>query len=83
MQLLGRQLGHRLEQRERHVLADHRRKLKHGLLGRAEPVDARGDDRGDARRDRNLLRPPDQTVGAPCASQRARVHQNAYALLEE
>ena len=56
MQLLRRQLGHGLEERERHVLADHRGELQRRLLGRAEPVDARGDDRGDARRDLDLVR---------------------------
>ena len=83
MQLLRRQLGHGLEQCERHVFADHRGELKRRLLGRAEAVDARGDDRGDARGDLDLVRPPDHAVGAACAGQHARVHQNAHALFQE
>jgi hypothetical protein len=83
MQLFRRQLGHGLEQREGHLLTDHGGKLQRRLLSRAEPVDARGDDRGNARRNFDLVRPPSQAVGAARAREHARVHEATHALLEE
>ena len=52
---LVRQLGDRLEQRERHVLADDGGDLEEALVLRGEPVDARRQDRLDRGRDLDRL----------------------------
>jgi hypothetical protein len=80
---LFRRIGDGFEERERHVLANHRGKLQRCLLRRAQPIDPRRDDRGYARGDLDPVGLPDEAVGAAGAGQHARIDEVAHALLEE
>jgi hypothetical protein len=71
------------EQRERHVLADHGGGLEQALLGRRQPVDARGEHRPDGRRDADRFCRLGRPVRAPLAHESAALHQVADALLQE
>ena len=65
VELVPSDLHHRLEQRARELLADHRRRVQHLLLPIAEPIDPRREQRLHRRRHldgalrrRELVRPP-------------------------
>ena len=80
---LVRQLGDRLEQRERHVLADDGGDLQQALVLRGEPVDARRQHRLDRGRDLDRLDRLRQPVPAALPRQRLRLHQRPDRLLQE
>ena len=80
---LVRQLGDRLEQRERHVLADDGGDLEQAFVLRGEPVDARRQHRLDRGRDLDRLDRLRQPIPASLPRQRLRLHQRPDGLLQE
>ena len=78
-----RLLGDRLQQCERHILADHGRRLEQLLVFRSEAVDASGQDR--LRRGRKLqgLDRAREPVGTAFPRESPRLDQGPHALLEE
>jgi hypothetical protein len=80
---LLRQVGDRLEQGERHVLAHDGCDLEQALVLRGEPVDARCQNRLGGRRDLERLGRLGQLVGTAVARQGFRLDQRPDALLEE
>src|SRR5258705_5546864 len=73
----------RLEQSERHVLANHGGSLEEALLLRWEPVDPAGQQRLHGRRDLDRLCFVNQTIGPTLAGKGPDLYQGADALLEE
>ena len=83
VQRVVRQLGDGLQQRERHVLADHGSRLEQTLVVGLETVDASGQDRLDRRRHPEVRQILGQTVGTAPTDQRAGLDQAPDALLQE
>jgi hypothetical protein len=76
-------LGDRLQEGERHILADYRRGLEHALVSGREPIDARGEDRLCGGRDVERPHRPCGAIGSALAHERARFDEGPHALLEE
>ena len=83
LQLLAGKGLDRLEQGERNVLADHRGGLKQGLVVRRKPVDARGEDGLDGRRDLDGVHRPFEAIGSALAREGSGLDQRPHALLQE
>ena len=77
------EIGHRLEDPQRHVLADHRRGLEQALLPRRQAVDAGGQDGVHGGRDPDGLQLRIQTVGAAFTDERPGLDQGPHTLLEK
>src|SRR5262245_27184337 len=82
-QRLVRQLGDRLQQQERHILADDGGRLEQAFVLREEPIDARRQDRLDGSRALNRLDWLRQAMPAAFPRQGARLHQRADSLFQE
>lgn len=80
--LLG-QLRDGLEQRQGHVLADHRGRLQEALVPGRQPVDPRRQDGLHRGRDLDRRRRLDQPVRSRVAGQDLGFHQAPHALLQE
>ena len=80
---LVRQLGDRLEQGERHVLADDGGDLQQVFIFRGEPVDAGRQYRLNRGRDLDGLDRLRQAILASLPLQRFRLHQRPDRLLQE
>jgi len=78
-----RQLGDRLEQRERHVLADDGGDLQEALVLWSQPVDARCQHHLDGGRNLDRLDWLRQPIPAAPPRQRLRLHEGLDGLLEE
>ncbi len=77
------QLGDRLEQCQRHVLADDRGDLQEALVLRGKPVDAGRQDRLDGGGNLDRLDRLRQPIPASLPHQRLRLHQRPDRLLQE
>ena len=73
----------RLQQQERHVLADDGRRLQESPVLGVEPIDARAQHRLDRGRDVEGGHRVRESIPAALALQRVRVHQRPHRLLEE
>src|SRR2546422_1993962 len=80
---LLRLLGDRLQQRERHVLADDRCRLEQALVSGSESVDARGKDGLRRAGELPVLERPREPIGPTFSAKGACLHQRPHALLEE
>ena len=80
---LVREISDRLEQRQRHVLADDGGDLQQTFVLRGEPVDARRQHRLDRRRDLDRLDWLRQPILARLSRQRLCLHQRPDRLLQE
>src|SRR5713226_3556325 len=80
---LVRELGDRLEQRERYVLADDGGRLEQTFVLREEPVDARRQHRLDRGRNLDRLDRLRQPIPTALSHQRLRLHQRPDRLLQE
>ena len=80
---LLRQVGHRLEQGERHVRPDDGRGLEQALLVGGQAVDAGGQDRLHRRGHLDARQGRRQAVGPALADQHLGLDQRADALLQE
>jgi hypothetical protein len=76
-------LGNRVEQPERDVLPDDRRRLENGPVRRRQPVDARGQHRLHRRRHLDRRQGSRQPVGAALPDQRPGLDERPDALLQE
>jgi hypothetical protein len=81
--LIPGQLGHRLQEPARHVLADDRRGLHDALVPGRQAVDARLEHRAHRRRDVDRPHRAFQPVPAARAGQRAALRELAHRLLQE
>ena len=77
------QLGDRLEQRERHVLAHDGSRLEQAFVLRGEPVDPRGENRLDRGRDLDRLDRLRQAIPSARAIQRLRLRQRSDRFFEK
>ena len=80
---LVREIGNRLEQRERHILADDGGDLEQALVLQREPVDARRQHRLDRGWDLDGLDRLGQPIPAALSRQRFRLHQRPDRFLQE
>ena len=83
VQLILGVLGNRLEQRKRHVLPDHRRRLENGLVPRRQPVDTGGQHGLHCGRDLDRWQRLRQPVGTALAQQGPGLDKRPHALLQE
>src|SRR5437899_954767 len=77
------QFGDRLEQRERHVLADYGSDLQESFIFLGQPVDARCQHHVDRGWDLDRLDRSRQLIASALSRQRLRLHQRANRLLQE
>ncbi len=82
-QIVVRDFGDGLEQRQRHVLTDDSRALEHPLVPGGEPVDARGEEGLHRRRYLDRFGSPADAVRPAVAVERAGLDQVTDALLQE
>jgi hypothetical protein len=82
-ELVGRHPGHRLQQRERQVLADDGARLEERLPLVGQPVDARGQHRLDAVGDLDAGEWLGEAIGAAVADEHLVFDQRAHGFLDE
>ena len=82
-QWLGGQGADRLEERERHLGADHGRRLQQELLVVRKPVDAGGEHGLHGRRNLEASGLGRESVGPPLAHEDVRLDERPHDLLEE
>ena len=75
--------GDRLQQRERHILADHSRRLEQALVSGSEAVDASGQDRLRRCGELKSVNPPSELVGTAFSRESSCFDQSPHALLEK
>ena len=80
---LGGNVHDRLEQRLRHVGADHGRRLEQQLLVAGEPIDARGEDGLHGRGHLDRLELAGQPIGPALADERVGLDESPDDLFEE
>ena len=75
--------GHRLKQRERHVVTDDSRRLEQALVLGRQAIDTRRQQALDAGRNLNGLEGRGETIGARFTGERLRLHESPDGLLDE
>jgi hypothetical protein len=78
-----RQVGDALEQRQRHVLAHHRRQLEQRLVVGRQAVNARGENGLHRGRHQRALHASREAIGAPLAAEDVGLREAPHAFLEK
>ena len=81
--VVGADVAHLTQQRERDVLPDHRRVLQEPLQLVGQSVDASGEHSLNGRRDAKLIHRTGQAMSAPSAAERVRLAKRPDDLLHE